>query len=121
MELSSSSTSPLSLQEPASQNTPAQGSESAALKERRAAHKWKRAIQSNLSGYLFLLPALLIFALFVWYPIVFGFLMSFQKVDLINPSRWAGFANYREVFSDPLFGLAWRNTLPFTLYALPFR
>jgi multiple sugar transport system permease protein len=41
-------------------------------------------------------------------------------VDLINPSRWVGFANYREVFSDPLFGVAWRNTLAFTFYALLF-
>ncbi len=87
MELSSSSPSPLPLQEPASPNALAQGSKSAALKERRATQKWKRAIQRNLSGYLFLLPALLIFALFVWYPVVSGFLMSFQNVDLINPSR----------------------------------
>ncbi len=120
MELSSSSPSPLPLQEPASPNALAQGSKSAALKERRATQKWKRAIQRNLSGYLFLLPALLIFALFVWYPVVSGFLMSFQNVDLINPSRWVGFANYREVFSDPLFGVAWRNTLAFTFYALLF-
>lgn len=120
MELSSSSPSPLPLQEPASPNALAQGSKSAALKERRATQKWKRAIQRNLSGYLFLLPALLIFALFVWYPVVSGFLMSFQNVDLINPSRWVGFANYRAVFSDPLFGVAWRNTLAFTFYALLF-
>jgi multiple sugar transport system permease protein len=47
-------------------------------------------------------------------------LMSFQNVDLINSSRWVGFANYKRVFSDPLFGIAWRNTLAFTLYALLF-
>ncbi len=77
-------------------------------------------MQRNLSGYLFLLPALLIFVLFVWYPIVMGLLMSFQSVDLINPTAWVGWANYREVLADPLFGIAWRNTFAFTGYALLF-
>src|SRR5258708_36198691 len=87
MELSSSSPSPLPLQEPASPNALAQGSKSAALKERRATPKWKRAIQRNPSGDLFLPPALLIFALFVLYSGVSGFLMIFQSWDLVIPSR----------------------------------
>jgi multiple sugar transport system permease protein len=77
-------------------------------------------LRRNLGGYLFLLPALAIFALFVWYPIVLGFVMSFQSVDMINPAVWVGWANYQKVFSDPLFGVAWRNTLAFTGYALLF-
>ena len=85
-----------------------------------AIQKVKRGIQRDLSGYLFLLPALLIFVLFVWYPIVMGLLMSFQSVDLINPTAWVGWANYREVLADPLFGIAWRNTFAFTGYALLF-
>src|SRR5262245_62039791 len=120
MEFASSSQSPVPLQEPASQSVQEQGSKPVAIKEQRATQKWKRDIQSNLSGYLFLLPALLIFALFVWYPIISGVLMSFQSVDLINPSQWVGVTNYQHVFSDPLFWVAWRNTLAFTLYALLF-
>jgi multiple sugar transport system permease protein len=77
-------------------------------------------IRRNVSGYLFLLPALLIFALFVWYPLVLGLVMSFQNVDMINPAAWVGWTNYQKVFSDPLFGVAWRNTLAFTGYALLF-
>jgi multiple sugar transport system permease protein len=82
--------------------------------------KVKWGIRRNFSGYLFLLPALLIFGLFVWYPIILGFIMSFQSVDLINPATWVGWANFRAVFSDPLFGIAWRNTLEYTGYALLF-
>jgi multiple sugar transport system permease protein len=80
----------------------------------------KRGMRHNLSGYLFLLPALLIFALFVWYPIIQGFIMSFQSIDMINPPAWIGWENYRQVLTDPLFAVAWRNTLAFTLYALLF-
>ncbi len=92
----------------------------AAAHERQMLRKFSRAIQRNLSGYLFLLPALLTFALFVWYPIILGFVMSFQNVDMINPPAGVGWTNYRHVVADPLFLLAWRNTLAFTGYALLF-
>ena len=82
--------------------------------------KVKRVFRRNFSGYLFLLPALLIFGLFVWYPIILGFIMSFQSVDLITPATWVGWANFRAVFSDPLFSVAWRNTLGYISYALLF-
>lgn len=80
----------------------------------------KQGMRRNLSGYLFLLPALLVFALFVWYPIILGFIMSFQSIDMINPASWVGWDNYRHVLSDPLFTVAWRNTVAFTFYALLF-
>jgi multiple sugar transport system permease protein len=88
--------------------------------ERQALNKARLFLRQNLGGYLFLLPALLIFALFVWYPLVLGLVMSFQNVDMINPAAWVGWGNYQKVFSDPLFGVAWRNTLAFTGYALLF-
>jgi len=113
MRLSSSSPSSLSSQE---QSRLPQD----ALAGRQALRKAHLFFQRNLGGYLFLLPALVIFALFVWYPVVLGFIMSFQNVDMINPAVWVGWANYRHVFSDPLFGIAWRNTLAFTGYALLF-
>lgn len=91
-----------------------------APEERSILRRLKRGLRRNLSGYLFLLPALLIFALFVWYPIILGFLMSFQSIDMINPASWVGWVNYRHVLTDPLFVVAWRNTLAFTLYALLF-
>jgi multiple sugar transport system permease protein len=39
---------------------------------------------------------------------------------MINPAAWVGWTNYQRVLSDPLFGIAWRNTLHFTGYALLF-
>ncbi|GCF07038.1 carbohydrate ABC transporter permease [Dictyobacter arantiisoli] len=79
-----------------------------------------RAIRRSWAGYLFLLPALATFLIFVWYPIVLGFVMSFQNVDMINPPAWVGWLNYQRVLSDPLFVIAWRNTFEFTIYALIF-
>ena len=113
MELSSSSP-------PVSEAKPLARSARASLEEKSLPQRLKHGLRRNLSGYLFLLPALFIFALFVWYPIIMGFVMSFQNIDMINPPAWIGWDNYRHVVTDPLFAIAWRNTLSFTFYALLF-
>lgn len=77
---------------------------------------WK----SDIAGWMFLLPALLAFGLFSWYPIVRGLTLSFQKVNLVDPPKWIGFDNFRFVLNDPLFFTAWKNTLQFTLLGLLF-
>ena len=120
VELSSPSPSSLLPQEPSRPPRDTRVEKSVSQGERQALRKARLFFRRNLGGYLFLLPALVIFALFVWYPLVLGFIMSFQSVDMINPAVWVGWTNYRHVFSDPLFGIAWRNTLAFTGYALLF-
>ncbi len=82
--------------------------------------RWRRELRRNAVAYLFLLPALALFALFLWWPIVNAFLISFQKVDLRNDPVWVGLDNFRTVINDPLFFRAWRNTLLYTVLALVF-
>ncbi len=84
------------------------------------AARLRRGVARNTAAYLFLLPALVTYALFAWFPIFKGFLLSFQNVNLDpnGSSPWVGFDNYRALFADPLFGQAWRNTIQFTVYAL---
>jgi len=120
VERSSPSPSSLLPQESSRPPRDARVEKSVSQAELQALRKARLFFRHNLGGYLFLLPALVIFALFVWYPLVLGFIMSFQNVDMINPAVWVGWTNYRKVFSDPLFGIAWRNTLAFTGYALLF-
>ena len=93
---------------------------SGGLLAKKSAVRWRAFVRRNLSAYLFLLPALLVFTFFVWYPIVLGFIVSFQRIDLINPADWVGWENFREVIGDPLFVVAWHNTLQYTLYTLLF-
>ncbi len=75
----------------------------------RRRFNWSRQI----AAYLFLLPALLIFGLFAWYPIVKTIIFSFQKVSLNGESTWVGFNNFHRMFIDPTFGIAWGNGLAF--------
>jgi len=75
-------------------------------------------VRHQLVALGFLLPALLLFLLFSWYPIVNGMILSFQRVDLVRPAEWVGLSNFRLLLDDPLFYRAWRNTGQFALYGL---
>jgi multiple sugar transport system permease protein len=79
---------------------------------------WVRG--GGLTSVLFLLPLLLIFGAFSWYPIVRTATMAFQHTNLVQPATWVGFDNFRTVWRDPLFPIAVRNTAYFALLALIF-
>ncbi|MEV0096805.1 sugar ABC transporter permease [Streptomyces sp. NPDC050738] len=71
------------------------------------------AVRKELTGWLFLVPTLLVFGLFAWWPIVRSLLMSFQKTNLVEPATWVGLDNFRALFDDPLLSTAVGNTLFF--------
>jgi len=75
-------------------------------------------IRRETAGWLFLLPAVLVFALFAWWPIVRGLLLAFQRTNLVDPASWVGFDNFRAVLADPLAATAVRNTLIYVGLAL---
>ncbi len=74
--------------------------------------------RDQISAYLFLLPALLIYLLFAWYPILKTAIFSFQKVSLNGDSVWIGFNNYQRMMLDPAFGMAWNNSFSFAILSI---
>ncbi|MFE3905930.1 carbohydrate ABC transporter permease [Streptomyces sp. NPDC059153] len=72
----------------------------------------------QFTAWLFLVPALLVFGLFAWWPIVRSLLLSFQKTNLVEPAVWVGLDNFRTLFDDPLLGTAVGNTLFFVVLGL---
>ncbi|WP_034091043.1 carbohydrate ABC transporter permease [Streptacidiphilus albus] len=80
-----------------------------------------RGLRRNGSAYLFLIGALLCFAVFSWYPMVREFILSFQKVNIAGQSTgWVGFDNYQRILKDPDFLAAWKATAIFAGFALVF-
>lgn len=84
-----------------------------ALKTRRPI-RWR----GQVSAWLFLLPALIVFAYFTWYPIFVAVGYSFQRVGLTGSSGWVGLDNYRRMLADPLFYTAWKNIINFALLSI---
>ncbi|QID34688.1 sugar ABC transporter permease [Streptomyces albus] len=89
----------------------------AAARERRTARR-RRALREHVTAYGFLCAAVVIFALFSWWPILHNVLLAFQDVNFATGNTWVGTANFTRLFRDPLLATAWRNTALFTAYAL---
>lgn len=69
----------------------------------------------KFAAWLFILPALAGTIVFIIVPVICSFGLSFVKWDLINPIRFAGLENYREIFTEPLFFKIFMNTIVFAL------
>ena len=64
-----------------------------------------------------ILPTLLVFGAFSWYPIVQTVVMSLQSTNLVDAPTWVGLDNFRTVLEDPLLPEAIENTAYFALLA----
>lgn len=64
---------------------------------------------------LFVFPALAGTLIFIIIPVICSFGLSFAKWDLLNPIQFAGLANYREIFAEPLFYKILLNTVVFAV------
>lgn len=75
----------------------------------------------SLKAYFYLLPAALILAVFVFFPIIMTLRMGFYEsyVYLTDVGKGFGLASFRYVLKDPAFRSAVRNTLIITFIGVP--
>lgn len=89
----------------------------------------------NLLGYLFILPNIVVFGIFLFLPVLFGFFISFHEWSLLSQERtWVGlqhyfnlwdpapWANNWEPIREPFPGVWWfavRNTVLYTVITIP--
>ena len=66
-----------------------------------AVTRWVRG--GGLSTLVLLMPLLVVFAYFAWYPIGRAVVMSFQQTNLVTAPEWVGLENFRTVLEDPRF------------------
>lgn len=76
--------------------------------------------RKDIVGYIFVLPALLCFVIFVLIPLILSLVLSFYKTDMFfMDMESVGFANFGRVFRDTLFWRSIGNILLYTLMAVP--
>lgn len=61
----------------------------------------KRVLRESFIGWLYVLPALLMYAVFVLVPFVLTIVYSFHKWNGVGPMTWVGLKNYITVFEVP--------------------
>jgi putative chitobiose transport system permease protein len=69
--------------------------------------------------YLFLLPALAFMGVFLFYPIIDVFRLSFTDYNMITEANFTGLENYRNLFNDPLFWKTLTNSFIYLIGVVP--
>lgn len=82
--------------------------------------KRNKGLLKRLEPYLYLLPAVIFFVIFVYYPFLKNETLSFFTVDKFrNVKEFAGLKNYIRIFGDPKFIQAIGNTLIYVFVTVP--
>lgn len=82
----------------------------------------KKQIKTDLKGFLFVLPSLSGFLLFVVVPVVFSLVISFCQWDYTQGLSGIEFnwgINYLEIWTDDWFRTSFKNTILFSLGFVP--
>ncbi len=84
--------------------------------ERAPATATRRARREGLVAFLFLLPSLVVFLVFVFYPLVQSFYLSVHSNDIIGrPTLFVGLQNYVAMLTGPDFRLVLWTTFWFAV------
>ena len=78
-------------------------------------------IRQQSTPYLFLLPALLVLGLTVFYPAIQAFLLSFTRYeyDITQPPQWIGLENFQRLLKDKVFWKTLSNTIVYLIGVVP--
>ncbi|GIP35190.1 carbohydrate ABC transporter permease [Paenibacillus sp. J2TS4] len=75
--------------------------------------------RARLIGYTFLLPNILGFLIFILFPVIASFLMSFTEWNGFGKIEWIGLDNYIRLWSDENFRISFWNSLVMTVVSVP--
>ena len=88
------------------------------IMRRNIIHAFQR---SDRMGYWFVLPYIVFFLTFVAYPLIFSFVLLFNRWNIVTPMEWVGLKNFSRLLNDPLFVKALGNTVTFLLIHIPLQ
>src|SRR3954470_3919025 len=71
------------------------------------------------NGLLFISPWIVGFSVFLAYPVVMSIYYSLCEFSVLQPPRFIGLENYRQLLSDDVFRQALGNTMYYAAGAIP--
>jgi ABC-type sugar transport system permease subunit len=95
--------------------------QTASMKAANEGHIRTRRRHTNLAGMGFVVPFLIMYALFLVWPVILGLRMSFFNwtISGAGASDFLGLENYQHLLSDPNFWRSMGVTLLFTVISTP--
>lgn len=92
---------------------------SAFLRNLLGLNPYRKGVGRSLTPYAFLVPALLLLGLTVFYPAMQALYLSFTEYDLLSAPEWIGLKNFRILLHDDLFWRSFYNTLLYLICVVP--
>lgn len=80
--------------------------------------KRRGLIRRNISGWSVMLPGIILFAFFVWIPLLSALVMSFTETIGFEIQGFVWFDNFVEIFNDVDFRKAFQNTFVYLGWSL---
>lgn len=78
-------------------------------------------VTNGLKKIMYIMPALILFVIFTFYPLIMNFIQSFFISDnLGNLIKFNGLSNYRMLFNNPVYRKTLLNTLIYVIVTVPF-
>ena len=75
--------------------------------------------KQTVLGYIFLIPSLIIFAVFMFYPVLYTIYLSLFDWNMVKPvKKFVGLSNYINVLKDPNTWKIFGNTVCYILILL---
>lgn len=78
----------------------------------------KGRLRRDLAAWLLMVPSLILFAFFVWGPLLDTVKMSFYETKGMNLVKFNGLENYKKLMIQPAYKIAWGNTVKYTVCSL---
>ncbi|MDD3626787.1 MAG: sugar ABC transporter permease [bacterium] len=86
----------------------------------------KKKTKDTLIAFLFLLPFMLVFIIFLAYPVIYSLILSLHKVtvytdlyDIFSDMKFVGFENYVKLILDNKFWWSLVTSLAYGLFTIP--
>lgn len=80
--------------------------------------KKKKFTKSDLFGWFIMLPSIILFAFFVWEPLLESIRLSLYSAQGVDLVEFVGFDNYKTVLSNVSFKAAFANTFKYIVWSL---
>lgn len=75
-------------------------------------------MKKDLSSWGLMIPSIILFSFFIWYPILHGIVLSFSVTKGFTITGFAGFENYIRLFKSPVFWAALKNSFSYTFWSI---
>jgi len=72
----------------------------------------------QIAGFYFVLPTLIIYGIFLIYPMITAFHYSFFKWNLLSEKKYVGLSNFAKMLNDKRFWNSYITTFHFTLISI---